>query len=230
MPYWIINASKPSEECSPKEALEGHIRGGRQLLWAAERLFAQGGVVLDQFLFPYVDQVILNGGGCLKGIASLGDRMLVCVPDGLDDGFLGTETGLAVHIVEKRPTFSSFTRKFFCIPGSLEKECVTVFVRWRAEDLPDGWKDYELRRFCKRWQAFLEMAERQVRAEGARITLAEGQMLLIVVPDDRQEKECSIRKRLKEKISVIYRSQMDSIFPQGAPSLLWEEGVPDFRV
>ncbi len=230
MPYWMITASKPSEECSPKEALESRIRGGQQLLWAAKRLFERGGVVLDQFLYPYVDQVILNGGGCLKGIASLGDRMLVCVPDGLDDDFLGTETGLEVHIVEKRPSFSSFEKEIPCIPGSLEKECLTAFVRWRAEDLPDGWKDYELRRFCKRWQAFLEIAERQVRAEGAQIMLAEGKMLLIVVPDDRQEKECSIRKRLEEKISVVYHSQMDPIFPQGAPSLLWEEGVPDFQV
>ena len=68
-------------------------------------------MVLDQFLYPYVDRVILDGGGCLKGIISLGDRMLVEAPAGLNRDFLGHETGLTVHIVEKRPDFFLLFRR-----------------------------------------------------------------------------------------------------------------------
>ncbi len=229
MSYWIITAWEPPAECTPEEAFESRIRGGQLLLRAASRLFQQGGVVLDQFLYPYVDRVILEGGGCLKGMTSLGDRMLVHVPDGLDPHFLGTETGLTVHIVEKRPDFSSLFGETGCFSNSPHKRSPAAFVHWDAKALPDGWKDYELRRFSKRWQAFVEMAERQIRAEGGRMILAEGQMLLMALPNVQQEGECTVPEHLKEKISVVYHSQMDPIFPQGVPPLLWEEGVPDFR-
>ena len=228
MPYCIITAPKMPTGDTPQERLQGRIQKGRILLEAAGRLFEQGGMVLDQFLYPYVDRVILDGGGCLKGIISLGDRMLVEAPAGLNRDFLGHETGLTVHIVEKRPDFSSFFGEETSISSVSPWDPPTAIVSWDGRNLPDGWKDYELRRFCKRWQAFVEMAKRQIRSGGGRMELAEGQILLVSLPPAGLGGECTAIEQQKEKIASIYRSQMDPIFPQGAPPLLWTEGMPVF--